>query len=92
MAPSLRNGLRRLAGRRQPRSESPGRDEYRLGLLADAVFDAVFVHVDGQIVEVNQAFETTFGYTPEEALALTVFDIIAAENHDQLIERVQHRE
>jgi PAS domain S-box-containing protein len=49
----------------------------------------VFVHVDGQIVEVNHAFETTFGYTAEEALDLTVFDIIAAEHHDLLVERVQ---
>jgi PAS domain S-box-containing protein len=88
VAPRLRNGLRRLAGRRRPRTESLY-DDARLGLLADALFDAVFVHVDGQIVEVNHAFETTFGYTAEEALDLTVFDIIAAEHHDLLVERVQ---
>ena len=88
MAPSLKNGLRRLAGRRQPRSESLY-DDARVGLLADALFDAVFVHVDGRIVEFNRAFETTFGYTAEEAVDLTVFDIIAAENHGVLIERVQ---
>jgi PAS domain S-box-containing protein len=88
VAPRLRNGLRRLAGRRPPRTESL-LDDARLGLLADALFDAVFVHVDGQIVEVNHAFETTFGYTAEEALDLTVFDIIAAEHHDLLVERVQ---
>ena len=81
-------GLRRLAGRREPRSESLY-DDTRIGLLADALFDAVFVHVDGRIVEVNRAFETTFGYTAEEALDLTVFDIIAAEHHDLLVERVQ---
>ena len=67
-------------------------DDTRIGLLADALFDAVFVHVDGRIVEVNRAFETTFGYTAEEALDLTVFDIIAAEHHDLLVERVQTRE
>jgi PAS domain S-box-containing protein len=88
VAPRLRIGLRRLAGRREPRSESL-HDDARIGLLADALFDAVFVHVDGRIVEVNGAFETTFGYTAEEALDLTVFDIIAAEHHGLLVERVQ---
>jgi PAS domain S-box-containing protein len=88
VAPRLKIGLRRLAGRREPRSESLY-DDTRIGLLADALFDAVFVHVDGRIVEVNRAFETTFGYTAEEALDLTVFDIIAAEHHDLLVERVQ---
>jgi PAS domain S-box-containing protein len=85
VAPSLRNGLRRLTGRGHPSRH----DDAHLGLLADAVFDAVFVHVDGRIVEVNRAFETTFGYAPDEAVELTVFDIIAAEHHDLVIERVR---
>ena len=51
----------------------------------------MFVDVNGRIVEVNQAFETSFGYTSDEALELTVFDIIAPENHDLLIERIQHK-
>ena len=89
MAPSLRLGLRRLAGRRHPRPAPPTHEDARLGLLADALFDAVFVHVNGRIAEVNQAFQTTFGYTPDEALELTVFDIIAPENHDLLIEHIQ---
>jgi PAS domain S-box-containing protein len=89
VAPSLRLGLRRLAGRRHPRPAPPTHEDARLGLLADALFDAVFVHVNGRIVEVNQAFETSFGYAPDEALELTVFDIIAPENHDLLIERIQ---
>ncbi len=89
MAPSLRLGLRRLAGRRHPRPAPPTHEDARLGLLADALFDAVFVHVNGRIAEVNEAFQTTFGYTPDEALELTVFDIIAPENHDLLIEHIQ---
>jgi PAS domain S-box-containing protein len=88
VAPRLRNGLRRLFGRRHPRSE-PRRADSCLGPLADALFDAVFVHVDGRIVEVNHAFETTFGYAPVEAVELTVFDITAPENHELVIERVR---
>jgi PAS domain S-box-containing protein len=89
VAPSLRLGLRRLAGRRHPRPAPPTHEDTRLGLLADALFDAVFVHVNGRIAEVNRAFQTTFGYTPDEALELTVFDIIAPENHHLLIEHIQ---
>jgi PAS domain S-box-containing protein len=85
VAPSLRNGLCRLTGRGHPSNH----DDVHLGLLADAVFDAVFVHVDGRIAEVNRAFQTTFGYAPDEAVELTVFDIIAAEHHDLVIERVR---
>ena len=58
-------------------------------MLFDALFDAVFVHIDGRIVEVSRAFEAMFGYTSDEAVELSVFDIIAAENHDLLIERVE---
>jgi hypothetical protein len=39
--------LRRLARRFPPDTAEPGFD---LGPLGDAVFDAVFVHVDGHIV------------------------------------------
>jgi PAS domain S-box-containing protein len=88
VGPRLRHGLRRLCDRAHPRSE-PRHDDARLGLLADALFDAVFVHVDGRIVEVNRAFETMFGYTHAETAGLTVFDIIAPENHELVIERVR---
>ena len=54
VAPSLRLGLRRLAGRRHPRPAPPTHEDARLGLLADALFDAVFVHVNGRIAEVNR--------------------------------------
>jgi PAS domain S-box-containing protein len=89
VAPSLRNGLRRLARRRAPSGATRLGDDVRLAMVADALFDAVFVHVDGWIVEVNRAFEGMFGYPREEALGLTVFDLFAPEYHDLLIDRIQ---
>jgi PAS domain S-box-containing protein len=62
---------------------------FDLGPLGDAVFDAVFVHVDGRIVEVNRAFETTFGYSRDEALGLTVFDLFDRDYHDLVVGRIR---
>jgi PAS domain S-box-containing protein len=83
--PRLTTAFRRAFRRRQP---EPGRSQ--LGATADVVFDAVFVHVDGRIVEVNDVFVRMFGYSREEALAgLTVFDIFASDYHDLLVERIR---
>ena len=60
------------AGRRSPSGPASG-------LLGDAVFDAVFVHVDGRIVEVNRRSRRRSATRREEALGLTVFDIFAAD-------------
>ena len=87
MAPRLTHALRRLARRPLPGgSTAPAFD---LGPLGDAVFDAVFVHVDGRIVDVNRAFEATFGYSREEAVGLTVFDIFDPDYHDLVVERIR---
>jgi PAS domain S-box-containing protein len=87
VAPRLRTGLRRLIRRRPPDALDPG---YGLGPLGDVVFDAVFVHVDGRIVEVNGAFERAFGYSREEAVAgLTIFDIFNPDYHDLVVARIR---
>jgi PAS domain S-box-containing protein len=86
VAPRLANGLRRLA-RRRPAEAAAG---LQLGPIGDVVSDAVFVHVDGRIVEVNPAFETAFGYSPEEAVdGLSVFDIFDPAYHDLVVERIR---
>jgi len=86
VAPRLSTGLRRFIRRRSPE----GLDTDGLGPLGDVVFDAVFVHVDGSIVEVNEAFERAFGYSREEAVAgLTVFDIFDPDYHDLVVDRIR---
>jgi len=89
VAPSLKNGLRRLVRRAAPGDTPRLSDDVRLAMIADALFDAVFVHVDGRIVELNRPFEEMFGYPPDEAVKLTVFDIFASEYHDVLVDRIQ---
>jgi PAS domain S-box-containing protein len=67
-----------------------GLDADGLGPLGDVVFDAVFVHVDGRIVEVNEAFERAFGYPREEAVGgLTIFDIFDPDYHDLVMDRIR---
>jgi PAS domain S-box-containing protein len=86
VAPRLSTGLRRFIRRRSPEAL----DTDGLGPLGDVVFDAVFVHVDGSIVEVNEAFERAFGYSREEAVGrLTVFDIFDPDYHDLVVDRIR---
>jgi PAS domain S-box-containing protein len=89
VAPSLKNGLRHLLRRAAPGDAPRLSDDVRLAMIADTLFDAVFVHVDGWIVELNRPFEEMFGYRPEEAVRLTVFDIFASEYHDLLVDKIQ---
>jgi PAS domain S-box-containing protein len=89
VAPSLKNGLRHLVRRAAPGDAPRLSDDVRLAMIADTLFDAVFVHVDGWIVELNRPFEEMFGYPPEEAVRLTVFDIFASEYHDLLVDKIQ---
>jgi PAS domain S-box-containing protein len=67
---------------------APPRDE-RFSQLCQATFDAVLVHVDGRIVEVNAAFTSTFGYAADEALRLTVPDLAAMEQRRAVADRVR---
>ena len=55
------------------------------------MFDPVLVHVEGAIIDVNRAFEATFGYEREEALRLTVFDLVVPEDRPLLDERIRTR-
>jgi hypothetical protein len=50
VAPSLKNGLRHLVRRAAPGDAPRLSDDVRLAMIADTLFDAVFVHVDGWIV------------------------------------------
>jgi len=75
---------------RRPVPEGAGEPGFDLGPVGDAVFDAVFVHVDGRIVEANRAFEKAFGYSRDEAVGLTVFDIFDPDYHDLVVERIRH--
>ncbi|WP_432734940.1 PAS domain S-box protein [Maridesulfovibrio sp. FT414] len=48
----------------------------RLQTLLDTLPDSVFIHdVNGRILDVNKAFEKTYGYSSAEALSLSIKDL-----------------
>ncbi len=87
MTPSALRGLRRLATlvRRRPAPAAP--DPFRT--LWDAAFEPLVALVDGRIVDTNPAFGRTFGYTREEALRLSVFDLATPAGRTSLAERMR---
>jgi PAS domain S-box-containing protein len=84
---SAPRGLRRLASTFRRRPAGARSDPFRT--LWDSSFEPLLAHVDGQIVDVNPAFSSTFGYTAEEALRLTVFDLAAPAERASLAERIR---
>ncbi len=54
--------------------------------LADATQEAVLVHENGKIIECNKAAENIFGYSQEELLQMTVFDLA----HPDYIDVLKH--
>jgi PAS domain S-box-containing protein len=87
---SAPRGLRRLASPLRRRLAGPRPDPFRT--LWDASFEPLLAHVDGNIVDVNPACCSTFGYTAEEALRLTVFDLAAPAERASLMERIRTSE
>ena len=50
----------------------------RLRRLADASFEALLIHRDGCVLEVNQAFTDLFGRTRDQVAGTTVLDLFSA--------------
>jgi PAS domain S-box-containing protein len=84
---SAPRGLRRLATPFRRRPAGAAADPFRT--LWDAAFEPLVAHVDGRIVDTNPAFRQTFGYSPDEALRLTVFDLAAPAERASLAERIR---
>ncbi len=55
--------------------------EERFRRLADATFEAIILHDQGIILEVNQAFATLFGCSPAAAIGQSVLAFAAPESH-----------
>ncbi|HEY3764984.1 MAG TPA: PAS domain-containing sensor histidine kinase [Gaiellales bacterium] len=87
MNASAPRGLRRLASPFRRRPASAAADPYRT--LWDAAFEPLIEHVDGRIVDTNPAFRTTFGYTADEAVRLTVLDLTEQHERPLLAERIR---
>jgi diguanylate cyclase (GGDEF)-like protein/PAS domain S-box-containing protein/excisionase family DNA binding protein len=65
--------------------------EERFRLLSDATVEALAIHRDGQILEVNQAFCRLFGYAPDELLGRSVLELAAPESRDFILAQIAAR-
>lgn len=65
-------------GRQHPEEEGWFR------ILADAASEALVIHEDATVLEVNRAFLDLFGYDREEALGRTLYEFAATASHPLL--------
>jgi PAS domain S-box-containing protein len=66
-------------------------DPELLRSLVDQAADALCLHeIDGRILDVNRLMCTTLGYTREELLSLTVFDIDMDATRDEAVQVATH--
>lgn len=65
------------------------KEHYRT--LFEATFEAILVHRDGAILEVNDAFEALFGYTHAEAIGMPVLDTVAPESRTVVQEKIDQQ-
>lgn len=82
-----RFGPDRLRKRGRRRDDPWGQQRY--ALLAAASFEPVIVHDGGEIADVNRAFTTVFGYTPEEAVGMHLDELLAAGEQASLEDRLR---
>ena len=58
--------------------------ELRYKLVTEATFDAIALHDNGTLIEVNSGLERMFGYDPGELLGRSILDLIADESRDHV--------
>ena len=63
----------------------------RFKKLSEAPFEAIIIHENGNVMEMNDACITMFGYTREELLKMKAWELAAPEQRLNLIERVKNR-
>ena len=62
--------------------------EQRLRLLAEAAFEAIGIHEQGRMIQVNSALLDLFGYSEEEALAISIPEYVAPESREEVLGRI----
>ncbi|NOU11937.1 MAG: PAS domain S-box protein [Nitrospira sp.] len=80
--------VRDLTERR--RSEAAIREsELRYKLVTEATFDAIALHDNGVLIEVNAGLERMFGYQSGELLGRSILDLIADESRDEVLRNMR---
>lgn len=52
--------------------------------MTEATFDAIALHDNGMLFEVNAGLERMFGYEPGELLGRSILDLLADESRDHV--------
>lgn len=63
--------------------------ELRYKLVTEATFDAIALHDNGILFEVNAGLERMFGYEPGELLGRSILDLLADESRDHVQQNMQ---
>lgn len=62
--------------------------EARYRALAEATAEAVVIHEDGRILEINDAFIKLFGYPREAAIGMSVAELVAPSSRQAVLDDV----
>lgn len=63
--------------------------EERLRFLSEITVEGLAIHEQGQIVDVNRALTTIFGYQHDKLIGKSVLDLAAPTAHEQIIQKMQ---
>lgn len=80
---------RDITERRQA-EETLRESELRYKLVTEATFDAIALHDNGVLLEVNTGLERMFGYQPGELLGRSILDLVAEESRAQITLNMQN--
>jgi PAS domain S-box-containing protein len=59
-------------------------NDERLQLLADATFEGICIHNQGEILDANQQFCDMFGYTLDEVVGMECFNLVAPQSQEMV--------
>ncbi|MFV1997998.1 MAG: PAS domain-containing protein [Acidiferrobacterales bacterium] len=62
----------------------------RAHVLAEAPFEGIFIHEQGQILDANQTLLDLLGLRMEDALGRQVLDFVEVESHDRIAKELQN--
>ncbi|MBX3348916.1 MAG: PAS domain S-box protein [Nitrospira sp.] len=64
--------------------------QLRYKLVTEATFDAIALHDNGVLLEVNAGLEQMFGYESGELLGRSILELVADESRDQIVLNMQN--
>lgn len=72
-----------------PRDELARESEERYRAIADSVSEGIILHLDGKVLDVNEAACKLFGYHRSEMIGMPVQLLAAPESRDLVIEKIR---